>query len=93
MLNLTNTTYSGELTESKSPMQPLDTFDIRKLLSSAIGRRVSLYRLQALFWKEFLSLCVKQKAFFNPEMEAVLSSKALVPVHKTTWRHSTEDVN
>jgi len=26
-------------------------------------------------------------------MEEVLSSKALVPVHKTTWHHSTEDVN
>jgi len=66
MLNLTNITYSGELMESKSPVQPLDMCDIRKLLSSAIWCRVPLYRLQTLFWKEILCLCVKQKTFFNP---------------------------
>jgi len=40
-------------------MQLLDMCDIRKLLPSAIWCRVSLYRLQALFWKKSLSLCLK----------------------------------
>ena len=79
--------------ESTSPVQTLDMCDTRKLLPSAILCRVSLYTLQLLFWKEFLSLCVKQNVLFNSEMEAVLSSKALVPVHKTKWHYSTEDVN
>lgn len=35
----------------------------------------------------FVSMC-EAKGIFNPEMEAVFSSKALVPVHKTK-----EDVN